>query len=146
MGGVLWLTSPGSSSLATLFARIFHSLHQIRRKSRLLFSVSCKSFACHSYENCRVWVYTNNSHSGTQRSFHPEQGRGSDDFPRVTNHESQVTRLSPHFRTQYNSFLAHPGGIPPWPPLRKQFTFPSSPTSHSSTFPSPKTASAWKTP
>src|SRR6266849_2099551 len=26
-------------------------------------SVSCKSFACHSYENCRV--YTNNSHSGT---------------------------------------------------------------------------------
>ena len=26
-------------------------------------SVSCKSFACHSYENCRVC--TNNSHSGT---------------------------------------------------------------------------------
>ena len=32
----------------------------------LSFSVSCKSFACRSYENCRV--YTNNSHSGTRRS------------------------------------------------------------------------------
>ncbi len=30
----------------------------------LSFSVSCNSFACHSYENCRVC--TNNSHSGTQ--------------------------------------------------------------------------------
>ena len=30
----------------------------------LSFSVACKSFACHSYENCRVC--TNNSHSGTQ--------------------------------------------------------------------------------
>jgi len=29
-------------------------------------SVSRKSFACHSYENCRV--YTNNSHSGTRPS------------------------------------------------------------------------------
>jgi|GraSoiStandDraft_32_1057276.scaffolds.fasta_scaffold18399_2 hypothetical protein len=29
-------------------------------------SVSCKSFACHSYENCRV--YANNSHSGTYSS------------------------------------------------------------------------------
>src|SRR5438876_3111189 len=29
-------------------------------------SVSCKSFACHSYENCRVC--TNNSHSGTRPS------------------------------------------------------------------------------
>ncbi len=28
-------------------------------------SVGCKSFACHSYENCRVC--TNNSHSETQR-------------------------------------------------------------------------------
>src|SRR5467141_1801869 len=77
--------------------------------------------------------------------LHPEQGRGSDDFPRVTNRESHDTRLSPHFRTQYNIFLAYRGGNPPWPPLRKQSTFPSSPTSHSSTFPSPRTASAWKT-
>ena len=30
----------------------------------LSFSVSCNSFACHSYENCRVC--TNDSHSGTQ--------------------------------------------------------------------------------
>jgi len=30
----------------------------------LSFSVSCKSFACHSYENCRVC--TNNSHFGTR--------------------------------------------------------------------------------
>ena len=29
----------------------------------LSFSVACKSFACHSYENCRV--YTNNSHFGS---------------------------------------------------------------------------------
>jgi len=29
-------------------------------------SVSCNPFACHSYENCRV--YTNNSHSGTRPS------------------------------------------------------------------------------
>ncbi len=34
----------------------------------LSFSVSSKSFACHSYENCRVC--TNNSHSGTPPS-HP---------------------------------------------------------------------------
>jgi hypothetical protein len=28
--------------------------------------VGCKSFACHSYENC--WVYTNNSHFGSPRA------------------------------------------------------------------------------
>src|SRR5712692_2071746 len=34
------------------------------RLRTLSFSVSRKSFPCHSYENCRV--YTNNSHSGTR--------------------------------------------------------------------------------
>src|SRR6266851_3738174 len=32
----------------------------------LSFSVGCKSFACHSYENCRV--YTNSSHFETPRA------------------------------------------------------------------------------
>src|SRR6266404_3757062 len=36
---------------------------QFRALRTLSFSVSCMSFACHSYENCRV--YTNNSHSET---------------------------------------------------------------------------------
>jgi hypothetical protein len=44
-----------------LFQRfLFKSLHTLPS------SVSRKSFACHSYENCRV--YTNNSHSGTRPS------------------------------------------------------------------------------
>jgi len=37
-----------------------------KRLRALPSSVSCKSFACHSYENNRV--YTNNSHSGTRRA------------------------------------------------------------------------------
>ena len=37
---------------------------QFKALRTLSFSVSCKSFACHSYEKCRVC--TNNSHSGTQ--------------------------------------------------------------------------------
>src|SRR5438093_4483104 len=51
---------------------IFHSPYTLPS------SVSCKSFACHSYENCRV--YTNNSHSGS----HQVQPRG-------TRHSSLVT-------------------------------------------------------
>ncbi len=39
---------------------------QISALRTLPSSVSCKSFACHSYENCQV--YTNNSHSGTHHS------------------------------------------------------------------------------
>jgi len=39
---------------------------QISGLRTLSFSVSSKSFACHSYENCRVC--TNNSHSGTRHS------------------------------------------------------------------------------
>src|SRR5712691_2219235 len=50
------------------------------------FSVSCKSFACQSYENSRV--YTNNSHSGTRH------------LPLITLHCIQV--LS--FHTLANSF------------------------------------------
>ena len=37
---------------------------QFRALRTLSFSVTCKSFACHSYENCRVC--SNNSHSGAQ--------------------------------------------------------------------------------
>ena len=37
---------------------------QFRVLRTLSFSVACKCFACHSYENCRVC--TNNSHCGTQ--------------------------------------------------------------------------------
>src|SRR6266852_1873119 len=51
------------------------------RLRTLSFSVSSKSFACHSYENCRV--YTNNSHSGTRH------------LPLITPHCTQV--LSFHF-------------------------------------------------
>ncbi len=38
-------------------------LHEISHFRTLSFSVSSKSFACHSYENCRV--YPNNSQCGT---------------------------------------------------------------------------------
>src|SRR6266850_1724637 len=44
--------------------RSFFSPFPFNRLHTLLSSVSRKSFACHSYENCRVC--TNNSHSGTQ--------------------------------------------------------------------------------
>jgi len=50
----------------------------------LTFSVSRKSFVCHSYENCRV--YTNNSHSGTE-----ERRRAGWNLlhqTQVTNHQS----------------------------------------------------------
>src|SRR5882724_4087072 len=59
--GVLWLTN----SLQALTGEkcickslVFYSLRTLPS------SVSCKSFACHSYENCRVC--TNNSHFGTR--------------------------------------------------------------------------------
>ncbi len=51
----------------------------------LSFSVSRKSFAYHSYDNCRV--YTNNSHSGTQRSFSRRHTRGA----AMNFHQSRVT-------------------------------------------------------
>src|SRR6267142_5741398 len=61
-GGVLWLTN----SLHALACKkcickslVFYALRTLPS------SVACKSFACHSYKNCRV--YTNNSHSETQR-------------------------------------------------------------------------------
>src|SRR5712664_2809762 len=63
---------PSRRSLSTLFS--FPAQESSRFSSfvfkslrTLSFSVSCKSFACHSYENCRV--YTNNSHSGTLQTF-----------------------------------------------------------------------------
>ena len=89
---------------------------QISGLRTLSFSVSSKSFACHSYENCRVC--TNNSHSGTRHS------------PLITPHCTQV--LSFHIlahsfaRTKISTFLfssdsalfakKHPGGggVPSW--------------------------------
>src|SRR5712692_3516758 len=83
---------------------------QISGLYTLSFSVSSKSFACHSYENSRVC--TNNSHSGTRHS------------PLITPHCTQV--LSFHIlahsfaRTKISTFLfssdsalfakKHPGG------------------------------------
>src|SRR6267142_1004984 len=58
-------------------------LFVFNRLRALSFSVSRKSFACHSYENCRV--YTNNSHFETQS---PPLAAHQ---PRVVSHESPVT-------------------------------------------------------
>src|SRR6266849_1556081 len=77
------------------------------RLRTLSFSVSRKSFPCHSYENCRV--YTNNSHSGTRRSFTlTEANRPVPTFsgrfrpcrkgPLITHHFSR-----PFFSRTYNS-------------------------------------------
>jgi len=44
--------------LDIFWVRVFNGLHTLPSY------VSCKSFACHSYENCRV--YTKASHSGTR--------------------------------------------------------------------------------
>src|SRR5712692_10239259 len=76
------LPRPGRGELCvkipTSFNSYFHSSPKIPAKPRqktsfqisglrtLSFSVSRKSFICHSYENCRV--YTNNSQSGTRWS------------------------------------------------------------------------------
>src|SRR5882724_6179557 len=55
----IWELFAGHSDERPLFSSFpFNRLHT------LLSSVSRKSFACHSYENCRVC--TNNSHSGTR--------------------------------------------------------------------------------
>src|SRR6267142_1103337 len=79
------LTSSKSSYLFSLvsYEQISHETPRIlllvfKRLRTLSFSVSCKSFACHSYENCRM--YTNNSHFETQ-SLHSL----------LTSHESLVT-------------------------------------------------------
>src|SRR3989442_11793076 len=56
-----------------------------KRLRTLSFSVSSKSFACHSYENSRVC--TNNSHSGTE---HPIRMR-------VLSERSEPKDLSPSF-------------------------------------------------
>jgi hypothetical protein len=66
--GVLWLTRfLLSSNVPTRFqpSFVFNRFHTLPS------SVSCKSFACHFYENCRV--YTNSSHFGT--SLLPERTR-----------------------------------------------------------------------
>ncbi len=49
--------------------------------------------AGHSYENCRV--YTNNSHSGTQRSFTPSKAGAAMIFHEspITNHKSRACRF-----------------------------------------------------
>src|SRR6266478_3992136 len=73
--GVLRLTSPrfviSGHSLCSHFSLFAQDSPQIsffvlKSFRTLPSSVSRKSCICHSYENCRV--YTNSSHSGTQRS------------------------------------------------------------------------------
>src|SRR6266850_3202398 len=65
-----YLNSFAKSSVITCPSPLF-SPFLFMRLHTLSFSVACKSFAClpavagHSYKNCRV--YTNNSHSETQR-------------------------------------------------------------------------------
>ena len=76
---------------------------QFKALRTVSFSVSCKSFACHSYENCRVC--TNNSHSGTQfLKNYFNSGRIADGMNHLqdagfTSHQSRVTshllRLTP---------------------------------------------------
>src|SRR6266850_6838825 len=57
-----WELFAGHSAERPLFSSSpFNNLHTLPS------SVSHKSFACHSYENCRV--YTNNFHSGTRCSI-----------------------------------------------------------------------------
>ncbi len=64
-------------------------------------SIVCKSFACHSYENCRVC--TNNSHSGSSRATakgtQPGDCRGQS-LPLFIFHQSPVTI--------HQSQVAHP--------------------------------------
>src|SRR5882672_11826241 len=59
-----YLNSFAKSSVITCPSPLF-SPFLFMRLHTLSFFVACKSFACHSYKNCRV--YTNNSHSETQR-------------------------------------------------------------------------------
>src|SRR6266850_3609555 len=59
--GVMVNQLPLSSNVSTRLQPSF----VLNRFHTLSFSVSCNSFACHSYENCRVC--TNNSHSGSPR-------------------------------------------------------------------------------
>ena len=79
----LSLFAQDSPQISSFVFKSFHTLS---------FSVSCKSFACHSYENCRVWVYTNNSHSGTQRSFTTSKAGAAMIFHEspITNHKSRA--------------------------------------------------------
>ncbi len=104
---------------------------QFRALRTLSFSVSCKSFACHSYENCRVC--TNNSHSGTQflknyfNSGKISGGMNHLQDAGFTSHQSRVTshllRLTPSpsadsinsHPAERQTYLAVPpfgGGIP----------------------------------
>src|SRR6266436_6411644 len=68
-----------STSLAPAALRPRHipPRYEKTATATLLFSVSCNSFASHSYENCRV--YTNNSHFGLPRGC----SKGSPSLPRA---------------------------------------------------------------
>ena len=64
-GGVFFKPNPFRRHwLGGLFLLAFHSPYVLPS------SVSRKSFACHSYENCRVC--TNNSHFGLPKEIHPK--------------------------------------------------------------------------
>ena len=88
-----YLNSFAKSSLITCPSPLF-SPFLFMRLYTLSFSVACKSFPCHSYENCRVC--TNNSRSGTLRRLvgRQESERQSGRCTRLSGsffHQSPVT-------------------------------------------------------
>ncbi len=88
--GVLWLTRfLLSSNVPTRLqpSFVFNRFHTLPS------SVSCKSFAYHSYENCRV--YTNNSHSGTLSAAPMQRGTSA--------HSASLRYPFPLFASQLSS-------------------------------------------
>src|SRR2546426_12800784 len=67
-----------------------------KRLRTLSFSVSSKSFTCHSYENCRVC--TNNSQTGTPHEVAPSEAEGL-----LSNLQSRCTQVL-SFHTLAHSF------------------------------------------
>ncbi len=84
----------------------------------LSFSVSRKFFACHSYENNRV--YTNNSHSGTRYSAFATQSIALSLF-RLNS--TSLLRLSPTPYPPPFQILAHSFALFCTPQKRKSFLF-----------------------
>src|SRR6266705_2231922 len=62
-----------------------------KRLRTLSFSVSSKSFTCHSYENCRVC--TNNSQSGTPHELAPSEAEGLLVYPERSVRRGTVLKL-----------------------------------------------------
>ncbi len=75
-----------------------------KRLRTLSFSVSSKSFTCHSYENCRVC--TNNSQSGTPHELAPSEAEGLLVYPEPSVRRGAVLKffLFTLLRTLLHSF------------------------------------------